>query len=199
MRINRLTWFLSQNLSPVDTNSNLPSHSQPTTNPLPYLIEPDDHIINNAEHVDQLNAVMQCSGDLLEHYHLIKGPDSSMWKKSLANDLGRLAQGVGTRMKQGTNTISFMHQIIIPKNKKITHVKLVSAIRPLKEEVNRRVIVAVEGDRLEHNGFTHTVPADISAVKIHLNSTISTPESRNCTAGMKGFYCETHVIDPNDY
>ena len=91
-------------------------------------------------------------------------------------------------MKQGTNTIFFMHQIIIPKNKKITHVKLVSAIRPLKEEVNRRVIVAVEGDRLEHNGFTHNVPAALSTVKIHLNRTISTPEARHCTADMKHFY-----------
>ena len=90
-------------------------------------------------------------------------------------------------MKQGTNAMIFMHPKMMQKNKRMTYVKLVSAIRPLKEEVNR-VRVTVGGERLEHNGFTHTVPAAISTVKIHLNSTISMPDARCCTADVKDFY-----------
>ena len=76
--------------------------------------------------------------------------------------------------------------------------KLVSSIRPLKEEVNR-VRVAVGRDRLECNVFTHTVPAALSTVKINLNRTISAPEAPCYTANVKDFYCGTPAIDPNDY
>ena len=101
-------------------------------------------------------------------------------------------------MKRGTNTIFFIHPKDIPKNKKVTYVKLVASIRPLKEEVNR-VRVTVGGDRLEYNGQTHTVPAALSTVKIHINSTISTPGARYCTADIKDFYYGTPIDDPNDY
>ena len=42
--------FLSSNNSPVDTPTNLPSHVHTTIAPLPYLINPDDHSINNSQH-----------------------------------------------------------------------------------------------------------------------------------------------------
>ena len=172
--------------------------SPPCNKKLPHLIEPDDHLINNLLPAESANAVLQDSGELLEYRQLIKGPDASIWKRSLANDIGRLAQGVGTRMKSGTNTIFFMHPSKIPKGKKVTYVKLVSTIRPLKEEVNR-VRVTVGGDRLEYNGFTNTVPAALSTVKVHLNSTISTLGARYCTADMKDFYYGTPIINPTEY
>ena len=107
-----------------------------------------------------INSVLHDTGDLLEYRHLIKGPDAIIWKKSLANDLGRLAQGVGTRMKEGSNTIFFIHPKLIPKDKNITYVKLVSTIRPLKTEVNR-VRVTIGGDRLEHDGDTASIPVEL--------------------------------------
>ena len=72
------TRFLSPNYSPVDNTTNLRSHVQPTTNPLPHVIEPDDHVINNAQHEHQINAVLQDLGEILECHHLMKGPDASM-------------------------------------------------------------------------------------------------------------------------
>ena len=99
----------------------------------PHLIAPDTHLINNV-----MNAVLNKeTGELLEHRQLVKGPDRNMWITALANDLGRLAQGVGTRMKKGTNTMFFIHPSKIPKDKKSTYCKLVASIRPLKTEVNR--------------------------------------------------------------
>ena len=41
----------------------------------------------------------------LEHCHLSRGPNADVWSHSLGNNLGRLAQGVGTRMPTGTNTV----------------------------------------------------------------------------------------------
>ena len=45
------------------------------------------------------NSVIEPSiGNVLEYQHLIYGPAKATWITSLANNLGRLAQGVGTRM-----------------------------------------------------------------------------------------------------
>ena len=89
-------------------------------------------------------------------------------------------------MKTGTNTIFFMHPSKIPKNKKVTYCRIVSTIRPLKSEVHR-VRVTVGGDRLDYDGNTSAVPAQLSTVKVHLNSTISTPGARHKTTDMKDF------------
>ena len=161
---------------------------------LPALIEPDDDAPSTTH---LINSVLHSTGELLEYRHLIQGPDAAIWKTALANDLGRLAQGVGTRMQKGTNTISFIHPKDIPKNKKITCVKLVSSMRPLKSEVHR-VRVTIGGDRLEYAGKTSSVPATLQAVKILLNSTISTPNARFLTVDIKDFYHGTPMAE-KDY
>lgn len=101
-------------------------------------------------------------------------------------------------MKFSTNAIFFIQLSKTLKGKKVTCVKLVSTIRPLKEEVNR-VRVTVEGDRLEYDSFTNTVSTALSTVKIHLNSAISTPRAWCCAADVKHFYCGTPITNPDDY
>ena len=45
------------------------------------------------------------TGQSLEYSHLTHGPDKDIWKTSLENDLGWIAQGVGNRMLTGTNKV----------------------------------------------------------------------------------------------
>ena len=40
----------------------------------------------------------------------VPGQSALVWKKSLANEFGRLTNGVGTRMTKGTNTIKFINK-----------------------------------------------------------------------------------------
>ena len=47
------------------------------------------------------------TGQSLEYRHLIHGPKKVLWTTSLANDLGRIAQGVSTQMPKGKNTVFF--------------------------------------------------------------------------------------------
>ena len=61
------------------------------------------------------------TGVSLEHRHLIQGPDKDIWVKALANDFGRLAQGVKDRMPTGNSTIFFIHPSEIPTHKKVTY------------------------------------------------------------------------------
>ena len=119
-----------------------------------------------------------------------------LFGKKMANDLGRLAQGVGTRMKTGTNTIFFIHPSKIPKNKKVTYCRIVSPIRPLKLEVHR-MRVTVEGDHLDYDSNTSAVPAQLYTVKLYLNSTISTLGARYMTINIKDFFYGTPMELPD--
>jgi hypothetical protein len=59
------------------------------------------------------------------------------WSVSSANEFGWLVQGVGGRIK-GTNTIFFIHESEIPKErqKDVTYGSFVCTIRPEKAEPN---------------------------------------------------------------
>ena len=58
------------------------------------------------------------TGVSLEYRHLIQVPDKDIWVKALANNFGRLAQGVKGRMPTGNSTIFFIHPSDIPTQKK---------------------------------------------------------------------------------
>ena len=94
------------------------------------------------------------TGVSLEYRHLIQGLDKDIWVKSLANDFGRLAQGVKTRMPTDNSTIFFMHPSKIPAHKKVTYGRLVVDIRPLKDE-KYRVRIIVGGDKLDFVEMPH--------------------------------------------
>ena len=106
-----------------------------------------------------------------EYWHLIHGPDKDIWKKGLANDLGRLAKGIGQRMLTGTNTIYFCHPSTIPADRTVTYARLVSSLRLTKEE-EHRVRVTVGGDCLDYLGLTATDTDSLTTLKLVLNSVI---------------------------
>ena len=97
------------------------------------LTSPPAPSVNFSEHY-AAPVIDPVTGQSLEYRHLMEGPDRSIWEKSLANDLRRLAQGVGTRIPTGNNTIFFVHPSEILLHKKVTYERLVIDIRPLKNE-----------------------------------------------------------------
>ena len=140
-----------------------------------------------------MNAVLDTTtGEMLEYCHLIKNPNQVIFKKASANDLGKLAQGVGTRMYRGINTIFFINPSEMSKGKKSAYYKLVVSIRPLKEEKNR-ISVTIDRDRLEYEGNKLIVPATLTTIKIYLNSVVSTNEAGYIIADIKDFYYRTPI------
>ena len=111
---------------------------------------------------------------MIKYQHLIRVPNGNTWVNALANDLGRLAQGVGTHMPTGTNTVLFVAKSSIHHGRKVTYAQLVATIQPTKSEVNR-VHVSVGGYRLDFPGATTTHCASLITTKCLLNITISTP------------------------
>jgi hypothetical protein len=80
-----------------------------------------------------MNAVVdEITGVSLEYHQLLKGDQSDLWIRAFANDLGMLAQGVGTRQPTGTNTIFFIAKAKVPANRQVTYMRIVASIRPHK-------------------------------------------------------------------
>jgi hypothetical protein len=183
------------------TSPRVPVTAPPNDRALPHLIqpEPDDPALpryrlrSSVNHVTtpQANAVIdEVTGQSLEYRALSTGPDKSIWITALANDLGRLAQGVGTRMPTGTNTIVFIKRHAVPTGRQVTYGRLVSSIRPTKAETHR-VRVTVGGDKLDFPGLTATQCASLTTTKCLLNSTVSTPNAKFMVLDVKNFYYGT--------
>ena len=86
----------------------------------------------------QANVVIDpTTGESLEYRHLIKGPNKSIWGNLFANEIVQLAQGVGTRMSSGANTILFIPKGEVPAGTKVTYGRIVADIRPQKDETHR--------------------------------------------------------------
>jgi hypothetical protein len=148
--------------------------------------------------IHQASAVMdKDSGKLLNYRQLLRSPKyKKEWSISAANEFGRLAQGVGGRIK-GTNTIKFIHQCDVPKNrlKDVTYGQFVCTERPEKAEKNRTRFT-VGGDRINYPGEVATPTAEMLVAKLLFNSTISTKGARFMTMDISNFYLNSPLPRP---
>ena len=72
---------------------------------------------------EHINHVIHPDTGLICRYNklaagLVPGQEAAIWKTGLANELGRLENGVGTRMKSGTNTIRYINRQQVPRGRK---------------------------------------------------------------------------------
>ena len=125
---------------------------------------------------------------------LRKGTNSAQWTKSLANEIGRLAQGVGKHRNaadqiKGTDTIFFIPHSAVPTSSKVTYANFICDYKPLKKE-KFRVRCTVGGNKLEYEDDPSSPAAGLLDIKIHLNSTISDASkgARYATADIENMY-----------
>ena len=123
---------------------------------------------------------------------MLQGNKKDIWEKALANELGRLAQGIDNI--NGTNTLSFIPKEEIPKTNKITYANMVCDYRPLKVE-KHRVRLTVGGDNLEYPNDASSPEANLLDTKLILNSTISDCKkgARFVTIDIKDFFLQSTV------
>ena len=89
-----------------------------------------------------------------------------VWKKAMAKELGRLAQGFGDT--DGTDTIRFLSldEIkCIPADRTITYARIVVDYRPQKEDPNR-VRITAGGNLIDYPYELTTRTADLTTTKI---------------------------------
>jgi hypothetical protein len=111
-----------------------------------------------------------------------------LWTRGFGNDCGRLFQGI--RDIAGTDTCFFIKLTNIPKDRKITYIKIVCDYKTHKKEKGR-VRLTVGGDRLDYSGDVATSMADITTFKILINSTLSTEDSAMMMMDIKNYYLGT--------
>ena len=103
-------------------------------------------VVENEVH--QAMAVLdKATGKMLNYRQLMRHPTYKKdWQLSSANEFGRLANGVGGRIK-GTNTIKFIRMQDVKKGrmKDVTYGQFLCLVRPKKAEPNRTRFV-VGGD-----------------------------------------------------
>ena len=130
----------------------------------------------------------EASGKLLQYKQLLKTKDKDIWKASLSNEFGRLAQG-NARVK-GTDTIKFIHHHQMPKDRKTTYASIVVSIRPEKTETHRTRLT-VGGNLIDYPGDVSTDTADLTTAKLLFNSIISTKKARFLGIDISNFYLNT--------
>ena len=156
----------------------------------PILLEPDLQIPNLFLQANSV--VCPDTGKDLEYRQLLQHPNPTVqaaWQLSSANEFGRLAQGIGTRI-QGTNTIFFIPKSKIPSTNYATYARFVCTYRPNKSEPNRTRLT-VGGNLIQYPGDVSTRTADLTPAKIHLNSTISDPHAKYMCMDIRNFYLGT--------
>ena len=138
------------------------------------------------------------TGKMLNYRQLLRIPKyREIWSKSSANEFGRLANGVGGRIKNPTNTIKFIHERDVPKNrmKDVTYGQFVCTIRPEKAE-QERTRFTVGGDRINYPGEVATPTAEMLVAKMLFNSVVSTKGAKFMTMDISNFYLMTPLKRP---
>jgi hypothetical protein len=107
-----------------------------------------------------------------------------LWARGFGNEVGRLFQGI--RDIPGTDTCFFIKLTNIPKYRQITYGKIVCDYKPHKKE-KERVRLTLGGDRIDYSGDLATSTADITTLKILINSTLSTADAAMMMMDIKNY------------
>jgi hypothetical protein len=139
------------------------------------------------------NSVLGVNGELLEYCHLITNQTTRVtWQHSYGNKIRPLTQGMPGR-NTGTNTIVFIKKNQVPQNraKDVTYGLITCLIRPEQIEEPNQTRLVTECNRVHYPGNAGTLTADLLTVKLLINSTISTPNTKCMTMDIKDFYHNT--------
>ena len=122
----------------------------------------------------------------------VLGQNMDTWVTSLSNEFGRLADGVGERMPEGTKTIKFIPRSAVPQGRKFSYGSMVYDIRPQKAEVHR-VRLTVRGDKVEYPGDISTPTINLTIAKLLVNSVLSMPNAKGLCVDIKYYYLNTEM------
>ena len=139
------------------------------------------HVLVLAKHLQvhhQANVVIDpTTGASLEYRHLPKGHTKAIWSNSFVNEISQLAQGLGTRITSGKNTIFFTPKEIFPAGRTVTYGIIVVEVGTQKAETHFTQLT-VGGNVMTFPGDVTTPTSDIITAKLLFNSVISTKNAK---------------------
>jgi hypothetical protein len=96
-------------------------------------------------------------------------------------------------MPSGSETMRYIFHHQLPHSRHAKYARFVATERPHKAET-KRFRLTVGGNLVHYPDKVSTPTADLSTVKLLLNSVISTPGARFATFDLKDFYLGTPMI-----
>ena len=126
---------------------------------------------------------------LLKHGHLTKGPDAHSWNLATTREIGRCAQGM-PGLVDGTDTYFFMNHNEKPPDRTVSYSTFVCDVKENKAE-KHCVRTTFGNTNSDYNGPVSSPTADITTVKILLNSVVSTRKAKFCVLDLKNFFLNT--------
>ena len=155
----------------------------PVTRTLRYA---DDTVVTHHAYA----VIDPATGASLEYPALLRGPDSTKWEHGTSLEIGRLTQGCLPYTTKASETMFFIRHTEKPADRIATYLRIVAALKLNKAEMYR-IRFTVGGDRIVYHGKVSTPTADLTTVKTHLNSVLSTPDAKYMTIDIKDFYLNT--------
>jgi hypothetical protein len=139
----------------------------------------------------------QETGKLLKYQQLLRHPKhKEVWNRSAADKFGRLAQGIGGRVK-GTDTVRFIHnnEVSADRFKDVTYIKFVCRIITEKKDPYR-TRASMGGNLINYPDDMGTPTTNLLLIKIFLNSVISMPGAWFANADISNLYLMTTLKRP---
>jgi hypothetical protein len=138
--------------------------------------------------------IINHTGDVLKHQHLIKiNKHKQVWAHGFSNEIGRLFQGI--RNVTSINTCFFIPKSFVRADKHPTYGRICCNYRSQKKE-KHRVRLTVCGNCIVYPGNKSTPTANLTAAKLLINSTISTPGAKFLGINLPNFYLNTPMPNP---
>jgi hypothetical protein len=160
---------------------------------MPHISSFATKIAETANALQFAHAVIDAiTGETYEHAQLIRGPSADQWLYSTENEFGRLTKGVAPHMPSVYETMRYLFHHQLPPGRQATYACFVATERPHKAEA-RLVRLTVGGKLVHYPEKVSTPTADLSTVKLLLNSVISTTGAGFATLDLKDFYLGTLI------
>jgi hypothetical protein len=155
------------------------------------MVNLSTQITNTVIKLHSMHTVIDAiTGKSYEHAQLIQGNAKDEWLYSTVNEFGRLKNGILPHMPSRSETMRYIPHHALPPGRKATYARFVATERPHKSET-KRVRLTVGVNLIHYPAKVSTPTADLSTVKMLLNSVISTPHARFATFDLKDFYLGT--------
>ena len=155
-------------------------------------------LATNLQRHHQANVIIEpTTGASLEYRNLIKGQTKAIWENSFTNEISPLAQGVGTRMPSGTNTIFFIPKYKVAVVRTVTYGRIVAEIRPQKVETHRTRLT-VGGNLINFSGDVAPPTVDLITAKLIFSSVLSTKNEKFMCADISNFFLN-NTMDIYEY
>jgi len=116
------------------------------------------------------------TGEKKEYHHLLKDPATKIvWEPAIFRELESLLN---------TGTARFIKRDQVPNGRKVAHLRVVVDLREHKL-IHERVQICVGGDQVDFPGETATRTVDLTTVKLHVGSVLSTKGAKAMSADLK--------------